>query len=121
MPRSRKSQASLIDTPSYYCVTRCVRRSFLCGVDNYSGKTLGHPYKTLRHPLICLLIYLYDEQDITLQTPVRHNMTNPLPKAERTCLNKTRRLVETVISQLTGQFKMNYKENIRTSTDLFIR
>ncbi|MFT6249042.1 MAG: hypothetical protein ACJAZQ_002254 [Cognaticolwellia sp.] len=50
---------------------------------------------------------LRDEQDITLETPVRHNMTDPLPKAERTFLNKTRRLVETVIGQLTGQFNMN--------------
>jgi hypothetical protein len=50
---------------------------------------------------------LRDEQDIRLETPVRHNMTDPLPKAERTFLNKTRRLVETVIGQLTGQFKMN--------------
>ena len=42
MPRSRKSQVSLIDTPSYYCVTRCVRGSFLCGVDNYSGQSYEH-------------------------------------------------------------------------------
>jgi hypothetical protein len=34
-------------------------------------------------------------------------MTDLLPKAERTFLNKTRRLVETVIGQLTGQFNMN--------------
>ena len=50
---------------------------------------------------------LRDEQNIRLETPVRHNMTDPLPKAERTFLNKTRRLVETVIGQLTGQFNMN--------------
>jgi hypothetical protein len=31
MPRSRNSQVSLIDTPYYHCVTRCVRHSFLCG------------------------------------------------------------------------------------------
>jgi hypothetical protein len=50
---------------------------------------------------------LYNEQNITLETPVRHNMADPLPKSERTFLNKTRRLVETVIGQLTGQFNMN--------------
>jgi REP element-mobilizing transposase RayT len=42
MPRSRKSQVSLIDTAYYHCVTRCVRRSFLCGVDNYSGQSYEH-------------------------------------------------------------------------------
>lgn len=54
-----------------------------------------------------LKVDLYHEQGITLETPVRHNMTDPLPKAERTLFNKTRRLVETVIGQLTGQFNMN--------------
>jgi hypothetical protein len=39
MPQPRKTQISLIDTP--YCVSRCVRRSFLCG-DRGSQKTGYH-------------------------------------------------------------------------------
>ena len=42
MPRSRASQVSLIDTPYYHCVSRCVRRCFLCGVDSYSGQNYEH-------------------------------------------------------------------------------
>jgi REP element-mobilizing transposase RayT len=42
MPQSRKSQISLIDTPYYHCISRCVRRSFLCGVDTYSGQSYEH-------------------------------------------------------------------------------
>jgi hypothetical protein len=38
MPQARKRLISLIDTPFYYCVSRCVRRSYLCGVDDYSGQ-----------------------------------------------------------------------------------
>jgi hypothetical protein len=42
MPQSRKSQVSLIDTPYYHCVSRCVRRLFLCGMDKYSEQSYDH-------------------------------------------------------------------------------
>tara|TARA_B110000881_G_scaffold155996_1_gene138823 strand:+ start:101 stop:994 length:894 start_codon:yes stop_codon:yes gene_type:complete len=50
---------------------------------------------------------LLSEQQLILETPVRYNMTDNLEKEERTFLNKTRRLVETVIGQLTTQFNMS--------------
>ena len=42
MPQSRKSQISLIDTSFYHCISRCVRQSFLCGVDAHSGHSYEH-------------------------------------------------------------------------------
>jgi hypothetical protein len=49
---------------------------------------------------------LYFEQALELETPVRQNMVDHLEKTERTFLNKARRLVETVIGQLTAQFNI---------------
>jgi hypothetical protein len=42
MPQARKRLISLIDTPFYHCVSRCVRRSYLYGVDDYSGQNYEH-------------------------------------------------------------------------------
>ncbi|WP_432455041.1 MULTISPECIES: transposase [unclassified Agarivorans] len=42
MPRSRQSQVSLSDTSYYHCISRCVRRAFLCGKDQHTGKSYEH-------------------------------------------------------------------------------
>jgi REP element-mobilizing transposase RayT len=42
MTQSRSSLISLSDTPYYHCISRCVRRAFLCGDDHYSGQNFSH-------------------------------------------------------------------------------
>jgi len=42
MTQNRASLISLSDTCYYHCVSRCVRRSFLCGIDSYSGQSYEH-------------------------------------------------------------------------------
>ncbi|WP_372882422.1 transposase [Psychromonas sp.] len=42
MTQSRQSQISLSDTPYYHCISRCVRRAYLCGEDKYTGQSFEH-------------------------------------------------------------------------------
>lgn len=42
MPKPRFSQIGLEDTPFCHCVSRTMRRAFLCEVDRYSGQSFEH-------------------------------------------------------------------------------
>jgi len=42
MTQPRSAQVSVSDTPWYHCVSRCVRRAFLCGEDPFTGASYEH-------------------------------------------------------------------------------
>ena len=42
MTQARSQQISLEDTPYYHCLSRCVRRAFLCGEDHATGENYEH-------------------------------------------------------------------------------
>ncbi len=42
MTKPRKQQVSLEDTPYYHCISRCVRRAYLCGSDPVTKKSYEH-------------------------------------------------------------------------------
>ena len=42
MPRPREQLIAVSDTPYYHIVSRCVRRTYLCGYDRQTGKSYEH-------------------------------------------------------------------------------
>ena len=42
MTQALSSLVSVSDTPYYHCISRCVRRAFLCGDDAYTGQSYEH-------------------------------------------------------------------------------
>ena len=51
---ARKRQVSLVDTKYYHCISRCVRRAFLCGVDNFTNQSYEHRRGWVESKLLAL-------------------------------------------------------------------
>ena len=54
MPKPRTQQICIDDTPYYHCVSRCVRRAFLCGQDSQSGQSYEHRRDWVEDRLLAL-------------------------------------------------------------------
>jgi len=54
MTIARRDQLRPEVTPYYHCITRCVRRAFLCGRDRESGKRFSHRKKWIETHLLLL-------------------------------------------------------------------
>ena len=54
MPTPRSSLISIESTPYYHCVSRCVRRAFLCGHDHLSNISYEHRRDWIESKLLSL-------------------------------------------------------------------
>ena len=52
MPKPRYAQVSLGATPYYHCVSRCVRRAFLCGIDPDTGEDYEYRRKLIEDKIL---------------------------------------------------------------------
>ena len=57
MPKSRKSQINLAATPYYHCISRCVRRAYLCGQDGLTGQCYEHRRQWVQDRILFLAQY----------------------------------------------------------------
>lgn len=54
MPRARSETYDLATTTFYHCISRCVRRAFLCGQDPYTGQDFSHRKEWVESRLFAL-------------------------------------------------------------------
>jgi hypothetical protein len=54
MTTARKRLISLADTAYYHCISRCVRRAYLCGQDKAAGQNYEHRRGWVEDKLLAL-------------------------------------------------------------------
>ena len=59
MTKPRSQQISLDDTPFYHCVSRCVRRAFLCGFDTLTNRSFEHRRQHIQDDMLRLASVFY--------------------------------------------------------------
>ncbi|MEP4891648.1 MAG: transposase [Aliiglaciecola sp.] len=116
MPLARKHQISLVDTPYYHCVSRCVRRAYLCGRDTYSGKSYEHRRQWVEDRILlltsvfCIDVCAYAVMSNHIHVVLHVNKSKALELSDKDVIASWRKLHKP--TQLALQFLQNKQSEL---------
>ena len=99
MPKPRKQRVSIKDTPYYHCVSRSVRRAFLCGTDSITGESYEHRRSWLENkPLELPQVFAIP---IAAYVIMSNHILRPAFVSGRSTKTHSRRIQRTILSRKT--------------------